>query len=93
MLCLASSARTPTLQALRDKGHVQPRHKVLANGASGGAGTFAVPLAKAFSAEVTGVGSTAKVGMVASFGRRPGHRLHGGGPHPGQYKVVTMTDG
>jgi NADPH:quinone reductase-like Zn-dependent oxidoreductase len=56
------------LQAVRDRGHVQAGQRVLVIGASGGVGTFAVQIAKAYGADVTGVCSTAKADVVKSIG-------------------------
>jgi NADPH:quinone reductase-like Zn-dependent oxidoreductase len=64
----APVAAFTALQGLRDQGHVCPGQKVLINGAAGGVGTFAVQVAKAFGADVTGVCSARNVEMVRSIG-------------------------
>ncbi len=72
-LTFAQAAAVPVsgltaLQGLRDTGRLQSGQHVLITGASGGVGTFAVQIAKALGAEVTGVASTAKTDLVASIG-------------------------
>lgn len=72
-LTFEQAAAVPTsactaLQALRDHGRLRPGQKVLINGASGGVGPFAIQIAKALGAEVTGVCSRPNVEMVRSIG-------------------------
>jgi NADPH:quinone reductase-like Zn-dependent oxidoreductase len=72
-LTFAQAAAIPqagviALQGMRDKGQVQPGQKVLINGAGGGAGMFALQLAKLYGAEVTGVDHTGKLDFLRSLG-------------------------
>jgi NADPH:quinone reductase-like Zn-dependent oxidoreductase len=72
-LTFEQAAAVPTsalaaLHGLRDAGKVKPGQKVLINGASGGVGTFAVQIARALGADVTGVCSTENLDMVRKIG-------------------------
>ena len=72
-LTFAQAAAVPVsgmtaLQAVRDHGHVQPGQQVLVVGASGGVGSYAVSIAKAYGAIVTGVASTPKLDLVRELG-------------------------
>jgi len=72
-LTFEQAAAVPTsgslgLQAVRDEGRVQAEQEVLINGAGGAVGTFAVQLAKAYGANVTGVDAVGKLDMIRSIG-------------------------
>ncbi len=87
-LTFEQAAAVPTsaltaLQALRDAAQVTPGQTVLVIGAAGGVGTFAVQLARAFGAEVTGVCSAAKTNLVRSIGAH----------HAIDYTRVDFADG
>jgi NADPH:quinone reductase-like Zn-dependent oxidoreductase len=56
------------LQGIREKGQVQPGQKVLINGAGGGAGSFAIQLAKLYGAEVAGIDNAGKLDFMRSLG-------------------------
>jgi NADPH:quinone reductase-like Zn-dependent oxidoreductase len=71
------------LRAIRDAGQVQAGHRVLVNGAAGGVGSFAVQIAAALGAEVTGVCSTSNVELVRSLGAA----------HVVDYTKEDITDG
>jgi NADPH:quinone reductase-like Zn-dependent oxidoreductase len=71
------------LQAVRDHGRIQAGQRVLVIGASGGVGSFAVPIAKSFGAEVTGVCSSSKTDMVRALGA----------DHVVDYSREDVTDG
>jgi NADPH:quinone reductase-like Zn-dependent oxidoreductase len=76
-------AGTTALRGIRDVGAVRAGHRVLVNGAAGGVGTYAVQIAAALGAEVTGVCSTRNAGLVRSIGAA----------HVVDYTTEDFTDG
>jgi NADPH:quinone reductase-like Zn-dependent oxidoreductase len=88
-------AAVTALHAIRDRGHVQPGHRVLVNGAAGGVGTFAVQIAKALGAEVTGVCSARNVDMMRSIGATEvvDHAAQDFADGPGRYDVILDNVG
>ena len=93
-------AAVTALHAIRDRGHVQPGQRVLVNGAAGGVGTFAVQIAAALGAEVTGVCSARNADLVRSIGAthvvdyaaRLHRRVRSVRPRPGQRRKPTLRD-
>jgi NADPH:quinone reductase-like Zn-dependent oxidoreductase len=83
---------TTALQAVRDKGKVRPGQHVLVIGASGGVGTFAVQIAKALGAEVTGVCGTAKTDLVRAVGADHVIDYTREDPASGQHRYDVIID-
>ncbi|HTJ31970.1 MAG TPA: NAD(P)-dependent alcohol dehydrogenase [Dactylosporangium sp.] len=89
---IVASSGVAALQGLRDAGRLQPGERVLILGAGGGVGTFAVQIAVALGAEVTGVCSTAKTDLVRSLGAASVVDYTRGEP-AGQWDLVLDTGG
>jgi NADPH:quinone reductase-like Zn-dependent oxidoreductase len=88
-------AALTALQALRDHGQLEPGHRVLIIGASGGVGTFAVQIANALGAEVTGVCSTSNVELVRTLGadRVIDYTTPGAWEEVGEHDLVVQLGG
>lgn len=83
---------TTALQAVRDQAKVQPGQHVLVIGASGGVGTFAVQIAKALGARVTGACSTAKTDLVRAVGADHALDYSREDPTAGQHRYDVVID-
>lgn len=91
-ICAGSFAGFTALQAVRDHGRGTTGQKVLVIGASGGVGSFAVQLAKAVGAEVTGVCSTAQVNLVHALGADHVVDYTRGDPVDGEHRYDVILD-